>query len=210
MKHLSIVIALIATLFQAQAQFDPEAAEIIKPVSESILNSSGVSADFVFTMENKQNGLTDTDSGKLVLQGNRYHLWVLGTETYFDGSTQWVHMVDEGEVNISTPDPDDKLELTPVNLFRMYEEGFRFKIIENEASTATIDMFPEDDTLPYFKIELVLNTDKKTFEKVIAFGRDGINTTIDIKNMKKGLNLNESEFVFNSTQYPEAEIIDMR
>jgi len=164
----------------------------------------------VFTLENKQNGMTETDSGKLEIKGNKYHMSVLGTETYFDGSTQWVHMVDEEEVNISSPDPEDNMELTPVNLFNLYANGFRFKIVDKTDHMASIDMFPDDESMPYFKIRLVLDTSKQTFEKVMAFGRDGTNTTIDINNMKKDVNLNENKFVFNSTQHPDVDVIDMR
>jgi outer membrane lipoprotein carrier protein len=210
MKSLSFTLLFLLAFFQARAQFNPEAAEIIKPVSESILNSTGVSADFVFTLENKQNEMTETDSGKLVLKGNKYHLSVMGTETYFDGTTQWVHMVDEEEVNISNPDPDDKMELTPVNLFNLYEQGFRFKIVEEKGNEVTIDMFPDDKDMPYYKIRLVIDRAAKLFNAVEAYGRDGVDTKVEIKNMQKGLNLNESEFVFNSAQHPDVEIIDMR
>ncbi|MFC0878380.1 outer membrane lipoprotein carrier protein LolA [Saccharicrinis sp. FJH2] len=210
MKHLSFTIIFLLAFFQLSAQFNPEAVEIIKPVSESILNSSGVSADFVFTLENKQKELSETDSGKLVLQGNKYHLSVMGTETYFDGTTQWVHMVDEEEVNISNPDPDDKMELTPVNLFTLYEQGFRFRIVQEKGNEVTIDMFPDDKEMPYYKISLVIDKAAKLFKAVEAYGRDGVDTKVEIKNMQKGLNLNESEFVFNSAQHPDVEVIDMR
>ena len=210
MKYVLITILFLVAVFQVDAQFNPEAAEIIKPVSESILNSSGVSADFVFTLENKQNEMTESDSGKLVLHGNKYHLSVMGTETYFDGTTQWVHMVDEEEVNISNPDNEDKMELTPVNLFTLYEQGFRFKIVEEKGSEVTIDMFPDDKEMPYYKIRVMIDKAAKIFKMVEAFGRDGVDTKVEIKNMQKGLNLNESEFVFNSAQHPDVETIDMR
>jgi len=38
MKHFILSILSFFVLFQAQAQFDPEAGEIIKPVSEAILS----------------------------------------------------------------------------------------------------------------------------------------------------------------------------
>lgn len=210
MKLYLIVCFQILLVFSINAQFDPEAKDIIKPISEAVLNSSGVSVDFVLEMENKQDGTNELDSGKLLLKGNKYALELLGTKTYFNGETQWVYMIDEMEVNISNPEYDGGFEFTPQSIFTMYEEGFRFKIIDDATEATVIEMFPDDRELPFFKIQLVLNTVKKTFDKVTAFGRDGLTTTVSIYALKKGLNINESEFVFNETNFPDVEIIDMR
>lgn len=209
MKRLLALLTILTPL-ALQAQFNPEAAEIIRPISENLIKSSGVEIDFVFTFENKQEEITETNEGKAFLRGNKYKLNMLGVSSFFDGKSQWIHMIEEEEVNITEPDLEDEEEFTPVNIFTMYEKGFRFKIIEDADNLITIDMIPDDTEKPFHKIRLKLDKENKTFVMVKSFGRDGIDNIIDIKSTKKDLNLNDDFFVFNSSDYPNVEVIDMR
>jgi outer membrane lipoprotein-sorting protein len=210
MKFLLASFLSVLPIFTSVAQFNPEAIDIIRPVSESILNSDGVEADFVFVIENKQDGSMESDSGLLQLKGNKFKLSLLGNETYYDGETQWVFMTEEKEVNISTPDLSEEMSLSPQSIFTMYEKGFRFKILSQDGDLSSIEMFPDNRELPFFKVLLVLNTSLNTFVEVVAYGRDGTDTRVIIDEMEKGLNLKDDVFVFNSTTYPDVEIIDMR
>ncbi len=209
MKRILAFLTVIVPL-TIQAQFNPEAIDIIRPITENLLSSSGIEIDFVFTFENKQEDITETNEGKAFLKGNKYKLTMLGVNSFFDGSSQWVHMIDEEEVNITEPDPEDTEEFTPVNIFRMYEKGFRFKIVEDAADQVTIDMIPDDTEKPFHKIRLKLDKKNKTFLMVQSFGRDGINNIITLKSTKKDLNLNDDFFVFKASDYPNVEVIDMR
>ena len=208
--NIRLIITFLFVVMAVKAQFDPQAVSIIDPVSNSIIQSSGFKADFQFVIENKQEGVSENDKGSILIKNNKYKLVVLGTETYFDGKTQWVHMVEESEVNISTPDEGNGMELTPYNIFTMYKQGFRFKIVQEDATTATIDMFPDDKSQPYFKIRLVIDKANKMFKEVASFGRDGLNTTIKIGSYQKNVNLNDAEFVYHPEKHPEVEIIDLR
>jgi outer membrane lipoprotein carrier protein len=210
MINIRLIIPFLFAVFSVNAQFDPQAINIIEPVSNAIIQSNGFKADFQFVIENKQEGIAETDKGTIWIKNNRYRLNVLGTETYFDGKTQWVHMIEEEEVNISTPDEGDGMELTPYNIFTMYKQGFRFKIVEEDATTATIEMFPDDKSQPYFKIRLVIDKVNTMFKEVSSFGRDGLNTTIKIGSYQKNVNLNDAEFVYHPEKHPNVEIIDLR
>ena len=203
-------IILLAFALNAKAQFNPEAIEIIKPVSEAIINNSGIEADFTFKLVDRQTEAETLDSGKMVLKGDKYILSIMGTRTIFNGTTQWVHLLDEEEVTISTPLPDDAMELTPYTAFNMYKKGFRFKIIEQANNIATIDMFPENKDLPYFKLRIVLDTKDKKYKQIVASGRDGSDIYIDIKAYKTNLNLRDEMFVFNESKYLDVDVIDMR
>lgn len=209
MKRLFALITILIPV-ALHAQFNPEAAEIIRPISENLMKSSGVEIDFVFTFENKQEDITETNEGKVFLKGNKYKLNMLGVSSFFDGKSQWIHMIEEEEVNITEPDLEDEEEFTPVNIFTMYEKGFRFKIIEDVDKLITIDMIPDDAEKPFHKIRLKLDKKNKTFVMVKSFGRDGIDNIIDIKSTKKDLNINDEFFVFNASDYPNVEVIDMR
>lgn len=209
MNKLLFIFFLLTPLL-AKAQFDPEAIDVIRPISQNILNSSGVEIDFVFTFENKQEEIVETHEGKAFLKGNKFKLSLLEVVSYFDGTSQWIHMVDEGEVNISEPDPEDEEEFTPINIFSMYEHGFRFKTVETLGNLVTIDMLPDDATKPYHKIRLKLDKENQTFVMVKSFGRDGVDNTIEIKSTKKELNLTDDYFVFKATDHPNVDVIDMR
>lgn len=194
----------------AMAQYNPEAKEHLAKAANNVKSSTGIEAKFEVTLENKQEDMAETSEGTVWLKGEKFKLSIMGFDSYFDGETMWTHMVEEGEVNITTPDPEDEEGLTPTNIFSLYEKGFNFKIVEESSEQISIDMFPENREKPFSKINVVVNKTTNQFVSVTSIGKDGINNTIKIIAFKKDLNLEDSMFAFDASKYPDVEIVDMR
>ena len=203
-----IFIALIA--LPAMAQFNPEAKTYLAKAADNVKTSNGIEAKFEVILENKQEDFNEKSEGSVLLKGDKFKLSIMGFDSYFDGTTMWTHMVEEGEVNISTPDPDDEDGLTPVNIFSLYENGFNFKIVEDATTNISIDMFPIDRDKPFSKINVIINKTNNQFVSVTSIGKDGINNTIKITAFKKDLNLADTIFAFDKSKFADVEIIDMR
>lgn len=203
-------LILAFMIFPAMAQFNPEAKEYLAKAAENVKSSNGIEAQFEVILENKQENLSENSEGTVWLKGDKFKLSIMGFDSYYNGATMWTHMVDEGEVNITSPDPEDEEGLTPTNIFNLYEKGFNFKIVKDSEEHISIDMFPSDRDKPFSKINVVINKSTNQFVSVTSLGKDGINNTIKITSFKKDLNLDDAMFTFDASKHADVEIIDMR
>jgi len=211
---LSISLLFGISLVSAQSPEVIRAKKILDEVSEVTKSYNSIKADFTFTLENKQADITDTYEGTILIAGNKYKATVMNADSYFDGETLWTHLTEVGEVNISSPDPNDQMSLSPSNIFSIHEEGFRYiyagEETEDGKQIQIVDLFPEDRDKPFSRIKLYVNEANHHITKITQIGKDGNNYIIDIKEMKTDVPVDPSMFVFDTEEHPDVDIIDMR
>ena len=100
---------------------DQKAKEILDKVSAKNKAYKTIEAEFNFKRENLQDKSSNSSKGKVWIKGNMYKLDLMGTESYFNGKTNWSFIKDANEVNISEPDPKEDGALNPAKLFSIYE-----------------------------------------------------------------------------------------
>ncbi|MCF8370165.1 MAG: outer membrane lipoprotein carrier protein LolA [Bacteroidales bacterium] len=228
MKKRIIFIAIILSTSVLLAQSDmkdPKAKEILDNLSKETKSYSTIYADFSFTMENQQEDITETYDGKVWIKGDKYHLTLMGTETYCDGKTIWTHMIESDEVNISNRNLEDKSFLSnPRSIFSMYEEGYKYTLKGNQeidkVSYAHIELYPEvvdqglqagkEGSTEMSKIKLLINTKTNRVRSFTYYTKDGNVYTIELKNFKPNTTMTDTEFTFDKKNHPDVEIIDLR
>jgi len=214
MRLISILFAvLFSTLSFSQS--DEKATTILKKVAKQYKTYKGVSIQFSLTMENAQEDIKESSKGKAWVKGNNYKVNLMGVETFFDGTTKWSYIKDAEEVNITTPDPDDKNTFNPSKLFTEYEEGYKVRYIkevfQNNRALHQIDLFPINVKGSEFnRIRIFVDKDKNQIYKIIRFGKDGNDYTITLSSIKKETALPDSLFKFEASKYPDVEVIDLR
>jgi len=213
-KLLSITLLFSSATLQAQSPEVLKAKEILDKVSEVTKSYSSIKADFTFTLENKQADIEDSYDGTILISGNKYKADVMNAESYFDGETLWTYLTEVGEVNISTPDPNDEMSLSPSNIFSIHEDGFRYIFAGEEVKDGKqiqiVDLFPEDRNKPFSRIKLYVNKANSHISKIMQIGKDGNNYIIEINKMATNVPAEESQFVFNTEDYPDVDVIDLR
>ncbi len=217
MKRLTLLLMTILTLsFTAMAQ-SPEVRkgkEILDRVSLKTKGYTSIKADFSFTLENLQAQMTDTHEGVILIKGDKYKATIMGADTYFDGTTMWMHMKEVNEVNISGPEMMDEESLNPATIFTIYEEGYRYlhagETTINGKTVDIIDLFPEDRNKPFSRIKLYIYRDNLHFAKIEQIGKDGNNYIFNIKKMETNVPVNDSMFVFDTASHPNVDVIDLR
>jgi outer membrane lipoprotein carrier protein len=211
---LSITLLFGASVVSAQSPEVTRAKEILDKVSQVTKSYNSIKADFTFTLENKQANITDSYDGTILISGNKYKATVMNADSYFDGETLWTHLTEVGEVNISSPDPNDQMSLSPSNIFNIHEEGFRYIHAGEEnidgKQIQIVDLFPEDRNKPFSRIKLYVNKTNYHIAKITQIGKDGNNYIIDIKNMETDVPVDPSMFIFNPEEHPDVDVIDMR
>lgn len=217
MQRLTLLLATILTLgITAMAQ-SPEVLkgkEILDKVSAKTKAYTSIKATFSFTLENLQAQMSDTHDGVILIKGDKYKATIMGADTYFNGTTMWMHMKEVNEVNISGPDMMDEESLNPATIFSIYEQGYRYlhagETTINGKTVDIVDLFPEDRDKPFSRVKLYIYRDNLHFAKIEQIGKDGNNYIIDIKKMETNVPATDNMFVFDTAKHPNVEVIDLR
>lgn len=211
---LSISLFFAASIISAQSPEVIKAKQILDKVSEVTKSYNSIKADFTFTLDNEQADITDSYDGSILISGNKYKADVMSAESYFDGETLWTYLTEVGEVNISTPDPNDEMTLSPSNIFSIHETGFRYiyagEEMANGKEIQIVDLFPEDRNKPFSRIKLYVNKANNHIAKIEQIGKDGNNYIIEIKEMETNVPVEPSFFIFKPEEHPDVDVIDLR
>jgi len=222
MKKLTMIavgILFSLTIFaqdNAQLGHDPEAKKILDKLSVATKAHKTIKIKFAYTLENKQADVEETYKGYAFLKGNKYKLILPGTDIFSDGTTVWTYLKDAEEMNISQPDEDDESVFNPAKLFTIYESGFKFKYVGDDASgkvkLQVVDLFPENPKKKKFtRVRMKIDPVKNEIHSIKTFGKDGNHYTIKISEFTTGKKLPEALFMFDKSKFPEdVEIIDLR
>jgi outer membrane lipoprotein-sorting protein len=208
-------IAIVSLSLNLFGQSAPLGKDLIKSFSEKIQSYQNIKADFTFTLENLQEGITDTHQGNLSYKGKKYTLSLMGMEVYFDGDTKWQYIPEANEVTISKPySLDGGFFDDPTKIFTDYEKDFNSRFIgeqvEKGVSIYEVDLYPEDLSEPYSLIKIRFN--KRTLDPIsIKYqGKDGINYIINMKSFNSNITLKDENFTFDLNKYKGIEIVDLR
>lgn len=220
---LTIPFALTISSLRAQTSEeeltpkDPEAQAILDALSNKAKNYKSFSADFEYTLINKEEGINETQKGSVMMKGKeKYKLSVAGQEVMSNGTTVWTFIPDVGELQISDmPEEDDEdgNMMNPANAFHMYKNGFKYehkgKATVDGVQADVIYMYPlEPGKKPYHTI--VVNVEKAKMELIsmVVKNKDGNIYTYRLKNFKPNINLTDADFEFDESRADD--IIDLR
>jgi outer membrane lipoprotein-sorting protein len=202
------------TFLSAQTPEVAKAKQILDKVALKTKGYQTIKADFSFTLENVQEKLNDTHTGKILIKGDKYKIDLMGVDTYFNGKTIWMYLKDVAEVNISEPDATDEETLNPATIFSIYEKGYKYLHVGeatlNGKKVDIIDLFPEKRDKSFSRVKLYIYQDNSQIGKITQIGKDGNNYIIDIKKMEVNVPAEDSVFTFDAAKHPKVEVIDMR
>jgi outer membrane lipoprotein carrier protein len=196
---------------------DPKAQEILDALSEKATAFKSFKADFEYTLENKVEGINETQKGNVTMMGkDKYILKIAGQEIVSNGETVWTFIDDVKELQIAEmPEEDDQDGnlMNPANAFHLYKTGFKYMhegtATVNGKTVDVIKMFPiNPDKKRYHTI--VLNIDKAKMELVSieVKGKDGNTYTYLLKNFQSDIAITGAAFEFDENRADD--IIDMR
>lgn len=204
MKVSIIRIAAIAlftfqsSLFTANAQ---SAKSVLDKAAASVTVASGVKANFRMTTT------TGNTSGTIAIKGKKFYATTPQAKIWFDGKTQWTYLKNNDEVNVSNPTEAQLQAINPYNFINLYKNGYTYTM--NTAGTNYVIHLTSNSADRKIK-ELFITVNKKSYEPMQVKMLQGKKwTTFDITSIKKE-KISDSQFRFNSKDFPKAEIIDLR
>ncbi len=193
---------------------DEKAAEILDGLSALINSAPSVKIEFTFLVSDLKDGMTEEIEGTIVMQDSKYRLETMEMVSWFDGSSVYTYMADVNELIISDHDETGDILSNPVNLFSIYREEFRYRLIgETSQSGKTlyeVDLHPLDLDQAYHTIKLFVEKDKKSLHSAVVAAKDGSRYTLLVEKFDDRHDLPDDFFSFRRDDYPGVEVIDMR
>lgn len=191
-----LVAAMLTT-----SSFAQSAKSVLDKAASTITSQQGVKAHFKMTTT------TGNTSGTIAIKGKKFYATTPQATVWFDGKTQWTYVKNSDEVNVSNPTDAQLQAVNPYNFINLYKRGYAYTM-NNAGADYVVHLTA---TSPERKIkELFISVNKNNYQpKQIKMLQGKKWTTFDISSIKKE-KIADSQFRFNSKDFPKAEIIDLR
>jgi len=211
---LLLTVATIASSLFAQTSSDPDAKKILDAVSAKFKSFKAIQAGFTYKVENADGKAISTKKGTVYMKGTKYRVSFVGQEIFCDGNTVWTYDKSSNEVTISKLDASSNT-LTPQKLFTdFYDKDFLYKLNgEKKANGKTlqeIEMTPIDKTKPFHKVYLTIDKNAKTIYSTKVLEKAGNRYSYTVNSFSGSANIPDTKFVFNKSDYPGVEEVDLR
>jgi len=204
-RYILLIISILTLSLNTLAQ---DAETVLKNAVDKLKSYENIEFSIDYIMVNPSAGLFDQIQISGYTQGNAYKIKTYGQDVLCDGTTIWTYYEDSNEVNIS--DADISGEGYFVSIINRYCENMTAKFIGGgDGDIRTIEVTPLIND-GFKTICITLNI--KTLElKKMSLLNDGDTTfTYDITKFVINQKLPVDFFIFKESDYPDAEIIDMR
>ena len=206
-KHILLIFSLLALAFNVKAQ---SAETVFKNAVAKLQEYDNIEIEFDYSMINTEAGIFETMEGNGFIKGEAYKLRIMGQEIICDGDTKWVYNADAEEVMISTVDKSEGSG-TPLSIIESYNDNITARFMnETDGNIRIIEVktLIKDDNI--IKLLVLLDTQSLEIKDIHAFDRDKNEFVYEIKKFVTNQKLPADFFTFKESDYPNAEIIDMR
>lgn len=199
------------------SQSDEKAEKILERLSQKQQENKTIRAAFTYRMVDQKSDMNEEMKGKIELKGEKFFLELGGQSIYNDGETRWVHLKEDNEVQISKAGANEEEAgvMQPSDLFTIWEKDFKYeyfkRIKEDGTSYHVIKLYPKDPSDKAFHtVELKIEREKEQIAEVKVLGKQGTNYIYEVDEMEAGVSLNDERFVFDSSEHPGVEKVDLR
>jgi outer membrane lipoprotein carrier protein len=199
-----------ATRIGAAEKSDPQAVSILSQVNKKYASYQSMQLDLKLTIEDGK--FKEVQEGKVSVKGNKFRVKSKEQEIVSDGKTNWIYLIQQNELQISNPDPDDvAMFSSPDKLLKSFEKEY----ISQYAGTATeegkvvhvIEFKPADRNSEYTKVRVTIDKVSLNVQKVKVFDRSNIHYTIEVLKFVKNPTISDTYFTFDEKKVPKENIV---
>lgn len=222
--HAVFVYCLLSTAYcfaqQPKEVIDAKAKAVLDEVAAKTKTYTSIKAEFASVTEKKvsntESKVTESQAGTLQLKGEKYKMEIKGQAIFCDSKTQWTYIKESNEVQINNaPDAKATDNPNPVNIFTLYEKGYKYKYEGEEAQGGVkvdvVGLFPlNPDKKPYHTIRLSIDKAKKQIIAVRIMNKNGTTNIITVKSFTANSEMPDAMFTFNKADYKGVEVVDLR
>jgi len=211
MNKFLIGFFLVFIFLTAIAQSDAEALKILDRFSALALSAPSVSMKFSLETIDQVEGTNNSLTGSIILSRDKYRLDLTDNIIWFNGETSWSYLPAEKEVTIAKPDKkDNSFQSKPSSVFSVYKKGYKTRLLEENAGSYLIDLYPEDLDSDHIRIRINIGKPSLDLKSIEYKYKNGLTVNLNVKEYDLKQNPDNSAFIFPSEKYKGIEIIDMR
>jgi outer membrane lipoprotein-sorting protein len=207
MKIFFLSVFTLLTL-SVSAQKDAVAKQLLDLLGAKVKASKGILVNITLTSKNNKGKTLGAKQIALQMKGDKYLLKEGKMEILCDG----VNIYNFDGVNSisksSVADADQTL--SPQKLLSgNYDKDFNFKLLSQDNSKATIELYPIDKRKSFQKVTLVINKQQSALSSALILDKSNNMTDVKVGSINYAASLNDKIFLFNRAKYPKnAEIFD--
>ena len=199
----AIIMTIVALISMGvYAQNATKARQILDKTASIVNNKDGASASFKISGKS-----TGTVSGTIAIKGNKFRATTPEASVWYNGKTQWTYMKENEEVNVSNPTEAQQAKMNPYTFITLYKKGYTLGMTNVKAGYQ-IHLTAQDKSRAIQEMYITVNS-KTYLPTTVKMKTKGKWTTITISNFK-AVKQSDASFTFNSKDFPEAEVIDLR
>ena len=192
---ISLLALVMALPISAQT-----AKQVLDKTAAIVAAKSGAKASF--TIKGEQ----FNTSGTIAVKRKKFQATTPQATIWFDGKTQWTYLKKNDEVNVANPTEAELAAINPYNFIYMYQKGYKYTMEKKNGSF--IVHLTATDKRSIQEMYITINS-KSHIPSQIRMRQQKGWTTIDISGFKQS-KLSDGMFRFNSKDFPNAEVIDLR
>ncbi len=200
-RFIGVLVLLLTLSLTLSAQNASEAKKVLDKTAAVVNHKGGASAHFTIS-----SGKTGSALGNISIKGNKFYASTGNARVWYNGKTQWTYLQSTGEVNVSTPNESQKIQMNPYSFLSLYKSGYRLSMTKQGTSyQVRLKAIHPARSIQEMYITVTANYQPKQIK--VKQGKSWM--TINISNFQTR-NLSDALFQFNSKEFPNAEIIDLR
>lgn len=214
MKRIVSIVLILLCVGVSYAQKDKQAKDILDKASAAFSKAGGMSAGFTLNIKDVKAKVTESFDGQIHMKGDKFYLTVPEYDLWFNGTTQWLYMKGNEEVNVSEPSKEEVQMLNPSVLFNLYKHGYGYKYLGEKADIKGKQVY---------EVELMPNKKSDILKMTIQIGKlsslphyilitykNNIQNILYINQYETGKKYSDTYFSFDKKKYPGVEVIDLR
>lgn len=199
---LFIVMTAIAVIPALSAE---NAAELLDRTAQKVRTSKSVKATYRLNLSG-----SGTASGTLTLAGDKFVMASPDMTVWYDGTTQWVYLKADNEVNITEPTADELRQVNPFVIINSFRQAYSAKMVSDTQAAKKISLTANSDKSDIRSASITINSTTMMPTEIAIKMASGQSATITITSLSVGGQLPVDTFRFPAAAYPGAEIIDLR
>lgn len=197
------LVALLSVSFRVSAAGDT-ADKILTDAAAKISKSSGLTASFSMTAGGH------AISGSVKSSGKKFALLSNAASSWYDGKSLYTYNSASGETTIVKPSASELAESNPLSIIASAPQQFSASFAKKQtAGCSTLVLTPKGKGQGIKRAVLVVNS-AKVPSKLDITTDNGDRIVVTISNVKYGVSLPASTFVYPKSKYPKAVINDLR
>lgn len=205
-KRIILIISLLTLSIGLKAQ---SVESLFRGIIDKLKSYDNIEITFDYNMINTEAGIYETMDGIGYLQGDSYKLKIMGQDIICDGTTIWTYNADAEEVMISEVDKSDGSG-SPLAILDSYYDNITAKIVEESGTTKKIEVKSLISNENFDRIIVSIDTNTSEIKDLHVLDKNKNEFVYVITSFVTNQKLPADFFTFKASDYPDAEIIDMR